>query len=577
MKNQNTKTQKGITLVALVITIIVLLILAAVAIGAIQNKGIIKYAQNASADYETAEKQEQSVLASLLDKIKEKVPGNESTGNDYEEEKIPQIPSGVWTNTGDGKIVSNNGDILEIGVTKYTTEQVKNKLGIALGKDKYNGNWVVMGVEDEKIKLVSEDIVKENVVIAGQTSLYSNMISVSSSTSGLNNAVEDATGITGARSIKKGEISDINFILKGDFWLAESVINAQFNSFSYAEGLEYVVSGEVKSEKLVIPPNTIKTAQHGVCAVILIYDYPSYLPEGPWTNNGDGTLTASTGEKVEIGVTKYSTNQVLKALGLTYTEGNYFGPWVVIGVDGTKLKLVSQDNVGNDITLGVSDPTVNMDEIEEIYDNPYDTETNLDLEKAIWSWNHAVDTLDNAAKAQTGITSARSIRLEDLEAEDVLNITEEVKKTSHSTYGKTYKYYLNNGKIYSASIEVDDPNVDDSEESWSNESEAGNYDVFVNWDKTVIDSTDENKGNIVKLKDNWYRYYFTSEQREKFVNSLANRSYWLASQEVYCYGSYATYGVFSVENGKVEGSTFISSAGHLKFSRVRGVRAVVSL
>jgi len=576
MKNQNTKTQKGITLVALVITIIVLLILAAVAIGAIQNKGIIKYAQNASADYETAEKQEQSVLASLLDKIKEKVPGNESTGNDYEE-KIPQIPSGVWTNTGDGKIVSNNGDILEIGVTKYTTEQVKNKLGIALGKDKYNGNWVVMGVEDEKIKLVSEDIVKENVVIAGQTSLYSNMISVSSSTSGLNNAVEDATGITGARSIKKGEISDINFILKGDFWLAESVINAQFNSFSYAEGLEYVVSGEVKSEKLVIPPNTIKTAQHGVCAVILIYDYPSYLPEGPWTNNGDGTLTASTGEKVEIGVTKYSTNQVLKALGLTYTEGNYFGPWVVIGVDGTKLKLVSQDNVGNDITLGVSDPTVNMDEIEEIYDNPYDTETNLDLEKAIWSWNHAVDTLDNAAKAQTGITSARSIRLEDLEAEDVLNITEEVKKTSHSTYGKTYKYYLNNGKIYSASIEVDDPNVDDSEESWSNESEAGNYDVFVNWDKTVIDSTDENKGNIVKLKDNWYRYYFTSEQREKFVNSLANRSYWLASQEVYCYGSYATYGVFSVENGKVEGNTFISSAGHLKFSRVRGVRAVVSL
>ena len=576
MKNQNTKTQKGITLVALVITIIVLLILAAVAIGAIQNKGIIKYAQNASADYEAAEKQEQSVLASLLDKIKEKVPGNESTGNDYEE-KIPQIPSGVWTNTGDGKIVSNNGDILEIGVTKYTTEQVKNKLGIALGKDKYNGNWVVMGVEDEKIKLVSEDIVKENVVIAGQTSLYSNMISVSSSTSGLNNAVEDATGITGARSIKKGEISDINFILKGDFWLAESVINAQFNSFSYAEGLEYVVSGEVKSEKLVIPPNTIKTAQHGVCAVILIYDYPSYLPEGPWTNNGDGTLTASTGEKVEIGVTKYSTNQVLKALGLTYTEGNYFGPWVVIGVDGTKLKLVSQDNVGNDITLGVSDPTVNMDEIEEIYDNPYDTETNLDLEKAIWSWNHAVDTLDNAAKAQTGITSARSIRLEDLEAEDVLNITEEVKKTSHSTYGKTYKYYLNNGKIYSASIEVDDPNVDDSEESWSNESEAGNYDVFVNWDKTVIDSTDENKGNIVKLKDNWYRYYFTSEQREKFVNSLANRSYWLASQEVYCYGSYATYGVFSVENGKVEGNTFISSAGHLKFSRVRGVRAVVSL
>ena len=78
---RKTKLQKGITLVALVITIIVLIILAAVAIGAIQNKGIIKYAQNASADYEVAEKEEQSVLASLLDKIKEKAPGNSGEGN----------------------------------------------------------------------------------------------------------------------------------------------------------------------------------------------------------------------------------------------------------------------------------------------------------------------------------------------------------------------------------------------------------------------------------------------------------------------------------------------------------------
>jgi len=82
---RKTKTQKGITLVALVITIIVLLILAAVAIGAIQNKGIIKYAQNASADYEAAEKQEQSVLASLLDKIKDNVPGNSGEGNEENE------------------------------------------------------------------------------------------------------------------------------------------------------------------------------------------------------------------------------------------------------------------------------------------------------------------------------------------------------------------------------------------------------------------------------------------------------------------------------------------------------------
>jgi len=102
------KTQKGITLVALVITIIVLLILAAVAIGAIQNKGIIKYAQNASADYEAAEKQEQSVLASLLDKIKEKAPGNSGEGNEENE------GTGNEDNVTIAEIdVSNYGDFVE--------------------------------------------------------------------------------------------------------------------------------------------------------------------------------------------------------------------------------------------------------------------------------------------------------------------------------------------------------------------------------------------------------------------------------------------------------------------------------
>ena len=39
------RKQKGITLVALIITIVVLLILAGVAIGAIKNDGILQYAR----------------------------------------------------------------------------------------------------------------------------------------------------------------------------------------------------------------------------------------------------------------------------------------------------------------------------------------------------------------------------------------------------------------------------------------------------------------------------------------------------------------------------------------------------
>ena len=59
---RKSKTQKGITLVALIITIVVLLILAAVAISSIKNDGILGYAENAADKYNGAVKDEQGIL-----------------------------------------------------------------------------------------------------------------------------------------------------------------------------------------------------------------------------------------------------------------------------------------------------------------------------------------------------------------------------------------------------------------------------------------------------------------------------------------------------------------------------------
>jgi len=157
IRMRKTKTQKGITLVALVITIIVLLILAAVAIGAIQNKGIIKYAQNASADYEAAEKQEQSVLASLLDKIKDNVPGNSGEGNEEnagtgDENQGESSGSQEGEGTGEGNSgedgSENNGT--ENGDSSATTPTVLEAQGKVLSTtsntvvaDEY-GNTIVV-------------------------------------------------------------------------------------------------------------------------------------------------------------------------------------------------------------------------------------------------------------------------------------------------------------------------------------------------------------------------------------------------------------------------------------------------
>ena len=63
------KKEKGITLVALIITIVVLLILAAVAIGAVKNSDIIAYAQNAADSYETEKGKENETIKDAEDAI----------------------------------------------------------------------------------------------------------------------------------------------------------------------------------------------------------------------------------------------------------------------------------------------------------------------------------------------------------------------------------------------------------------------------------------------------------------------------------------------------------------------------
>ena len=72
---KKTKLEKGITLIALIITIIILLILAVVTIGSMQNSNIITYAQNASKDYNTKKLEEESLLDYYEDQIEENLPG----------------------------------------------------------------------------------------------------------------------------------------------------------------------------------------------------------------------------------------------------------------------------------------------------------------------------------------------------------------------------------------------------------------------------------------------------------------------------------------------------------------------
>ncbi len=76
------KSEKGITLIALVITIIVLLILAGVAIASLTgDNGIITKAQEAKKKTEEAKKEEEKQLQNMLDKITSEVPSEEGYNN----------------------------------------------------------------------------------------------------------------------------------------------------------------------------------------------------------------------------------------------------------------------------------------------------------------------------------------------------------------------------------------------------------------------------------------------------------------------------------------------------------------
>ena len=67
---KRTKEQKGITLIALIITIVILLILASVAISSIQNDGILSYTENVVNKYNQTQRDEQSVIDKYLGYLK---------------------------------------------------------------------------------------------------------------------------------------------------------------------------------------------------------------------------------------------------------------------------------------------------------------------------------------------------------------------------------------------------------------------------------------------------------------------------------------------------------------------------
>ena len=107
---KKTKLEKGITLVALIITIVVLLILAVVSIGAVKNSKIIEHAQNTTSDYTVAQEKEKIQLAVT----EAYLAGNGTISADNLKTTIKSKLGEEITLTGSG----NNGYVITTGAGK---------------------------------------------------------------------------------------------------------------------------------------------------------------------------------------------------------------------------------------------------------------------------------------------------------------------------------------------------------------------------------------------------------------------------------------------------------------------------
>ena len=131
MENKGKVREHGITLVALVITIIILLILAGVAITALTQTGLFEKAKEAKNATENAQIEEKNILDYYNNKINSTVTisNREKSNNDYSlEEKV----IGTWI---DGKKVYRRTYTGNINKSDYMTIAEIENLDLFLGID----------------------------------------------------------------------------------------------------------------------------------------------------------------------------------------------------------------------------------------------------------------------------------------------------------------------------------------------------------------------------------------------------------------------------------------------------------
>ena len=144
------KSQRGITLIALVITIIILLILAGISIAALTNQGLFKNAKEAQNATQKAEEEQGKTLNEYEDEINKYLENDDKTA----EKLVDKV------NDGTIKI----GDYVKYTPDTASTDAILQELSTYSGSDanttstltQESLNWRVLDMEDGQVRLISE-------------------------------------------------------------------------------------------------------------------------------------------------------------------------------------------------------------------------------------------------------------------------------------------------------------------------------------------------------------------------------------------------------------------------------------
>ena len=151
--NETLKRQKGITLIALVITIVVLLILAGVSISTIfSDNGIIKKATEAQNKMDQAIENELTEINALNNWLEENGGIKNETGDLEKGTVKAEIVAGDYTWTQSKTQVTGTHKTTGATVTREVGENYDYDCGVS----SYTGGWKILGAENGKLLIMSE-------------------------------------------------------------------------------------------------------------------------------------------------------------------------------------------------------------------------------------------------------------------------------------------------------------------------------------------------------------------------------------------------------------------------------------